>query len=817
MICPNCSKLINKGEAICPHCGKSISQEVTQDWKAHIEQVMLGYEQYKPGKGLVHGLQKDAIQNGWGHRLSKKGKDWAFEFNLFRAWKSKYVLTMTDIGGYGLTGKNYETQEIPDNLPERERLGRFEHMYFSGGSTQAAGLYGRGKLLFTAASKDNYIIYDSLTHDGLYRLNRRILRGRILENFAKAFEGESAKEMLKELTDGTIDPLNKSGTRIIIVDPRDEIINAILDRTFLQYIEESWWQIILKFRKFGSKICVKSEKGTQLADVPKEVRDMPKNAREKWKAKVIPNLYIDYNGTRLKIKKCHFIVAPDPVPAETRGVYLYRREMKVADLGLKEIPKEIVDRFYGYVEIESNSEFEKIYLAEKVEGPEHYSIIKKGVIRKLRNTLQLEFDKFKTEIGLGVSSIKIIKEKTRRAMLETLNELNERMGKLGVSSGKMAIHRNFRVTLENIVFPSGRNVVNIGDQIKEVEFKVQNRSEKRYRTNITVFTKELRGKIIETFYKESVTLDKDEVKTIGPFSLEISSKKYPFVREIYCSCVVKESSTNKVLAKKNIPIFIGIEPPPQTEPIIEVVLASAIFPKGPSNRRVDYKEVIKDIKYVVTNATGEDIKIRFKARIIDARTKEEIDRLHLKDFNLKSFAEKEIQCPDLVVAQEKYNILDREKGPVILRTTVVALEPSKNKTFDKGDKLRKLDLKFWVNMDSGKGVFEDYIGWDGGTSEPRSKIQSEGQSYVCLLNTTHPAYISADENGDDSRNNYMYEQLLRQTLILLFKADKTKDWPEVEGKGKKYRNIIEDSESDPYEKIESYLATMDYLYADYLK
>ena len=46
MICPNCFKQINEAEIKCPYCQGKISQELTQDWKAHIEQVVLGYEQF---------------------------------------------------------------------------------------------------------------------------------------------------------------------------------------------------------------------------------------------------------------------------------------------------------------------------------------------------------------------------------------------------------------------------------------------------------------------------------------------------------------------------------------------------------------------------------------------------------------------------------------------------------------------------------------------------------------------------------------------------------------------------------------------------
>lgn len=842
MICPNCSKEINKSETICPYCRRDIRQEVAQDWKAAIDQVVLGYEKHK---GLVHGLQKDAIQNGWGHRLHPKGKGWAFEFNLIKGFDNKYLLTMTDTGGHGLTGKNMVVEEIPDKLPEWERLARFEHMYFSGESSQAAGLFGRGKLLFTAASKDAHVIFDSLTHDGIYRLNERKLQGKNLTNFSKAYEGENAIKTLFELTGDCIKPLSKSGTRIMIVNPNDEIINDIRNGTFLKYIEETWWQILLKYGKNGAKITVNTEEGTQIAKVPMEFKDIPEGISEKWKSRTYP-LELDYNGYKLKIKKVRFIVSPEPVPLEIKGVYLYRREMKVADLELRNIPEQIADRFYGYVELETESEFERIYLDEKIEDVEHYSINRqKGLIRKLRSEVQLHFDRFKIELGFGFHSARIAREKTRRAMDRALAELNKRMGELGISVGKTAITKDITISLENIIFPQEGTFVNIGDCIKQIKFKIKNKSDREYKVHILTFTKKMYGNIIDTLFDQSVTLNKHEHKIIGPFSLKISVGRYPREGKINISCIVKDSLSNKILAKKSIPIFIGIAPPPPEEPIVELLLSRASFPRGMGNKRVNYGETINNIAYAVINNIPEKITIKFKARVLNSRVRyEEIEKLHEEDLSLPPFGEQEIQCPNIEVSKEKYSVLDRGKGPAILRCTITASAPSnkleaeihsfelksgKKATpterknivdslhlFDKGDKLAKSDLKFWVEMDSGKGVFEDYIDWHGGPTKPRSRIQPEGEGFVCLLNTKHPAYEIVSESGDDDAiQSYTYEQLLRQTLILLIRKDILEYWPELEGE--KYKDDMEDKDAEAYEKVEACLGTLDYLYADYLK
>lgn len=44
------------------------------NWSSFLEQVRRDYET-PPAKGVAHGLQKDAIQNGWGARSQKKDMD----------------------------------------------------------------------------------------------------------------------------------------------------------------------------------------------------------------------------------------------------------------------------------------------------------------------------------------------------------------------------------------------------------------------------------------------------------------------------------------------------------------------------------------------------------------------------------------------------------------------------------------------------------------------------------------------------------------------------------------------------------------------
>ena len=129
----------------------------TINFRQQVEQVIKGYET-DPAKGLVHGCTKDWIQNGWGHRQTKKGKGWSFVINYVNNNHGEF-LVLEDSGATGLIGKNYSQNEINKMMDEgiildaNEKLARFCSLYNSGGNTDSAGLFGRGKLMYQAASK----------------------------------------------------------------------------------------------------------------------------------------------------------------------------------------------------------------------------------------------------------------------------------------------------------------------------------------------------------------------------------------------------------------------------------------------------------------------------------------------------------------------------------------------------------------------------------------------------------------------------------------------------------------------------------------
>src|SRR5712691_10561946 len=172
-----------------------------------VETVIDGYRSHR---GLVHGVQKDGVQNGWDARVDRRrARNWSYAFKLVTAKKrgAHSFLVLQDQGTFGLTGRVLRPDELETDLPSDERWGRFENLAFNRGDTgDALGSRGRGKLVFVGASSVNTIIYDTLRYDDeLYRMGCRWIER--TESPVASFEGKEGRKRFEAMTAGLIEPL----------------------------------------------------------------------------------------------------------------------------------------------------------------------------------------------------------------------------------------------------------------------------------------------------------------------------------------------------------------------------------------------------------------------------------------------------------------------------------------------------------------------------------------------------------------------------------------------------------------------------------
>ena len=95
--------------------------------------------------------------------------------------------------------------------------------------------------------------YETRRDDGVYRIGRRRVE-RLGSKTIHAEETDSppASQVLEDQTG--LKPITHVGTRIIIPDPEDEVIEDFKDGTMSQFISETWWEII---EKYNAEIIVK--------------------------------------------------------------------------------------------------------------------------------------------------------------------------------------------------------------------------------------------------------------------------------------------------------------------------------------------------------------------------------------------------------------------------------------------------------------------------------------------------------------------------------------------------------------------------------
>jgi hypothetical protein len=742
------------------------------NWSSFLTQLLRDYET-PPAKGIAHGVQKDAIQNGWGALDGKK--KFKFEFVLFERNNSKPLLTMTDCGTVGLIGEVYghSDRKLPDALPSNQRLARFESMFDSGG-TEGPGLFGRGKLLFNAASLDKLIFYDSLTKTGDYRFGIRHIDGRKFEQFPSVREGAAAKSELNTRTNGLLTPLTEVGTRITIVNPVPEVTQAIKTGDFLKAIEETWWEII---KKHDAEITVSIGKGSATkAKVPADFGALPERNEKKWRVHYRENIDVNISGDKYRIKRLHLLVPPDghKISPDLLGVNVHRKGMKVGQVSLP-VPQEIDGRFFGYVQLEPN--YEEILAG--VENITHYGFasLHKAPYKNLKREVQAHFDTFMEELGLKKEGVDPEKQ-TRRLLDDAKLELDNILRDLGVPGfgAGGGPKDDLLVSVEDLEFPDESNYLQMGDQIAGFWYKIQNNSKKSRSVWVEIYTYERDLGVIETLQsRQRIDIEPNGIHETKHFAIDVVSSHYPKFKKVGCVCKVTDNEKLEV-AKKAFFFFIDLDPKEDSE-CAQIRLVSAEWPRNYS-RRVDFGESIRDLHYEIENLSPAKMHIRLRLRTLwAAEGNTPIAEIGSRDMVLTPFQTKSFKLAQIMIDEGTYQEVGR--GKVNLRSHATALE--RNKLWDKGDRLAEHTVSVFVNMDPTYGFFDNSESFEGGGEGPRSEAQPiiGTRSWKFRLNITHPAYLKKAEWDDDEREDYFFEEMAKQTAYVLVRTDQFETLKEI--------------------------------------
>ena len=323
-------------------------RDIPVNWEHQLKNIK---DQYRKEEGIVHGVQKDAVQNGWDALASDSEREWGFTFQLYTNQPGTFptFLTMTDKGTYGLTGRVLTREEMEEELPIRERWARFQSSFFTKSEEEGAiGARGQGKFIFIGASRIHRIYYDTLRDDGTYRLG---IHGVISKTKCAIdqWDDEEGQKKLKERFP-SLPPLTGVGTRVIIVDPIDELIEAVNDGSLIEMISHTWWEII---QKYGASIHVINEKGETKAEVPDFLAELPLEDSNEVKFWYRENDVLEISGESYRIKRLHIAWKdPDRVPSYEKGIIIQRSGMNVCSFDAFNLPRNIADGLFGYIQFD---------------------------------------------------------------------------------------------------------------------------------------------------------------------------------------------------------------------------------------------------------------------------------------------------------------------------------------------------------------------------------------------------------------------------------------------------------------------------------
>jgi len=545
-------------------------RETPINWQNLVLQIVDGYR--TQGRGIAHGVQKDAVQNSWDARVDqKKGRGWKMRFELHSNSK-KTLFAFTDEGTCGLTGRVLEKEEMEEDLPEEERWGRFESLAFAK-STQGdivpLGSRGRGKFIFVGASRDYSIFYDTLRPDGSYRLGTRTVRK--TSSPIRAWNNSQAKEELDRLSQGMLKPLTRVGTRIVVENPIRDLVDSVRSGAFAKFIGETWWEIITKF---GAKIVVSVDGQDIEVKVPQEFVLAEEDSNQ-FKVWIQQNVKLTSGSAEYLVKRLHIVSNKNGVPDELKGIAIQRGGMKVCTVDPRYMPEELTDSICGCITLEREAERQLL----KDESPEHYGFdFRIGLPKSIRHYVQGEIEKFaRDKLGWRTDTRAIRREQQRKAERTALLEINRIAKALGFGHGlgpgkqrRKGVKRpwkKLRIQLSDIQFPREDDLrVNYGEAVKNISVRVVNDTRQEAAVRLKLFIRQ-GDRPIETFVYEDTTVpSRQGSRHYGPFEAKMERKRYPAVGKVtLVSRIISLMSPNKgeTLDEEKRSFYLEEDPPPR--------------------------------------------------------------------------------------------------------------------------------------------------------------------------------------------------------------------------------------------------------------
>lgn len=722
------------------------------NFKEQINQFIKGYNT-EPAKGLLHGFQKDIIQNSWGHRINLKNKD--------KKWKLTIEYKETEIGNFiivedhnstGLIGNNFSQSTITEMMEKNialdrdEKLARFQSLYNSGHNANGAGLFGRGKMMYQAVSKSNKYYFDTLTKSNSYYSNRVELQ----KIFEIAHEGDEAKNLIYRETGLT--EKTSYGTRVIIADPFEEIIEGIRNGEIIDYINETWWRIFYKY-----DACVEILFNGDVIGYGEVPKLYQKYLNDKTRFEEFKNITVadGYHVKHLGI----FYVDEDEVDNDLCNISYYRSDMKIGEVfNVNSLP--IDDKFKrricGYIEFDRLWE-DDLSLNENLEhyGPENR---RKSSFQYMKNVIEKKLDLYAINKGIK----KLSKNKDENEALKSLvNDLTDFLHDFDIkfdydTSIKPNPISPVKIEISKLYPNQGSRKI-YSDQKMKVKLKVLNKSiydtfvlkiniSDKINNNILLHEKVSCSSMLE----REIVIDYDELFQNSKNSVSISL--------ITLDSVIKESVT--------FPIFADID---EEVDINDISMKIVNYDLPNKSKSIYLNEEIQNIVLEIRNNTEEKGRFSFSVLVQDVK-----DRNHtievsyrLDSFYLDTNSVININI-DKIPFGEKYI---RRKGPLKVKFRLSHLEGIS--TFEKGDIVIEPGFIVFFETEEeniGGNLFK-IVSKPLGEKYIKSflEIDKDG-GYVLVFNTDYPVWKNIqDDTTSTTYKLYCVTEMIGAVINIQFK------------------------------------------------
>lgn len=758
---------------------------IPQNYKNSVDWILGAYTD--AGVTFVNGFQKDAIQNAAGARKTNKWKNWSCDISVISNSHGTFVV-VEDSGTVGLTGKNIPAQTINDmmaqgkELPSTERLARFTSMFNSGGNMTGGGLFGAGKSVYSVASTTYTYFFDSLREDKKYIANVNKC-GQVMP---VALEGEEAKKYITENTGLAVK--NTTGTRIIIEEPKPELVEAIKTGSIIPLIQESWWLII---QKFDATSCISVNR------IPVYVPDDIKSGKHVYELSSPETYQPNY-----RVKNFGVFVFEKGYNLWNKISY-YRKGMKIGEIELKDIPDKIKDNYWGYIEVD---EFWEDALAE-IEDKVHFGVSKgkkhTTTYQLIKNYCDSKFKQLLAEWGY-IKDKEHEDKRLRDELRQIAEDIQNLFDKLGFDDlGKGPQKADFDVRWQDIIFPTaGTETVATGETIRfSMRIKSSYAGERKFDYKLCVVnpkTREVISQIDQATVKlkPDTVLRKDYVHKIS----KSNSEQYAENRILLIAKAVG-SAKEKV---KEITYFYDTQKPDRSRDEVTLALHECVFPRDGS-RRVNFGEALRDVCYRINNKRNIELKYRLNVSIHNASDAScpKIADITYQEGIVKPYEEEITEhLPNIVFEQAVYEQY-LTAGTLELRARLIARE--EDEQFEKGERITYFHYKVFLNCDekNGKNDAFDIKSVDDPENYQRSWY-TPGIGRTIYLNIGHTAYLNVKDDPD-IQHEYMREQMLKQYVLLYL----------AEGKYNMFGSGFSDME--PHEAAECVMQKIESVYWNSLK